>query len=57
MAKTLHVLNTIPALRERFYIASVGKQNLLKLLSPILILAGALIFNSFFAQKEKFRNY
>ena len=33
MAKTLHVFNTINRLRERYYIASAGKQSLLKLLS------------------------
>lgn len=33
MPKTLHVLNTISLLRERFYTASVGKQDLLRLLS------------------------
>jgi Fic family protein len=33
MAKTLHVLNTITVLRERFYTTSVGKQDLLRLLS------------------------
>ena len=33
MAKTLHALNTISFLRERFYAASVGKQDLLRLLS------------------------
>ena len=32
MVKTLHVFNTINRLRERYYIASVGKQSLLKLL-------------------------
>jgi len=33
MPKTLHVFNTISTLRERFYRASVGKQDLLRLLS------------------------
>jgi Fic family protein len=33
MAKILHVFNSINRLRERYYIASVGKQSLLKLLS------------------------
>ncbi|MGB5158459.1 Fic family protein [Desulfobacterium sp. N47] len=33
MAKTLHVYNSINRLRERYYIASVGKQALLQLLS------------------------
>ena len=33
MAKTLHVINKISFLRERFYSSSVGKQELLKLLS------------------------
>src|SRR3990167_6749864 len=33
MAKTLHIFNTINRLRERYYIASVGKQSLIKLLS------------------------
>jgi len=33
MPKVLHILNTIPSLRERFYAASVGKQDLLRLLS------------------------
>jgi Fic family protein len=33
MAKILHVFNSIHRLRERYYIASVGKQSLLKLLS------------------------
>ena len=33
MAKTLHVFNAINRLRERYYIASVGKQSLLTLLS------------------------
>ncbi|MEI8173516.1 MAG: Fic family protein [Deltaproteobacteria bacterium] len=33
MAKTLHVFTTINRLRERYYIASVGKQSLLTLLS------------------------
>jgi Fic family protein len=33
MAKILHVFNSINRLRERYYIASVGKQPLLKLLS------------------------
>lgn len=33
MPKTLHVLNTISLLRKRFYTASPGKQDLLKLLS------------------------
>lgn len=33
MPKTLHAFNTIPLLRERFYAASVGKQDLLRLLS------------------------
>ena len=32
MAKILHVFNSINRLRERYYIASVGKQSLLKLL-------------------------
>ncbi len=33
MPKTLHVLNTISLLRERFYTTSIGKQDLLRLLS------------------------
>ncbi|MFH1976458.1 MAG: Fic family protein [Pseudomonadota bacterium] len=33
MAKILHVFNSINHLRERYYLASVGKQSLLKLLS------------------------
>jgi len=33
MTKTLYVFNTINRLRERYYIASAGKQSLLKLLS------------------------
>ena len=33
MSKTLHVLNTISRLRERYYAASVGKESLIKLLS------------------------
>jgi Fic family protein len=33
MAKTLHVFTAINRLRERYYVASVGKQSLLKLLS------------------------
>src|SRR3989339_2115761 len=33
MPKTLHIFNTITQLRERFYTAAVGKQELLKLLS------------------------
>ena len=33
MPKTLHVFNTIPKLRERYYAAAIGKQNLLILLS------------------------
>lgn len=33
MAKILHVFNSINRLRERYYIASVGKQSLLQLLS------------------------
>jgi phage-related baseplate assembly protein len=33
MAKILHVFNSIQRLRERYYIASVDKQSLLKLLS------------------------
>jgi Fic family protein len=33
MAKILHVFNSINRLRERYYIASVGKQSLLELLS------------------------
>ena len=33
MAKILHIFNSINRLRERYYIASVGKQSLLKLLS------------------------
>ncbi|MBI5122377.1 Fic family protein [Candidatus Roizmanbacteria bacterium] len=33
MPKTLHAFNTISLLRERFYSASVGKQDLLRLLS------------------------
>ena len=33
MAKILHVFSSINRLRERYYIASVGKQSLLKLLS------------------------
>src|SRR3989304_8709695 len=33
MAKILHVFNSINRLRERYYIASVGKQSLLKLLA------------------------
>ena len=33
MAKILHIFNSINRLRERYYIATVGKQSLLKLLS------------------------
>ena len=33
MPKTLHIFNTISSLRERYYAAAVGKQELLKLLS------------------------
>src|SRR3990167_9665420 len=33
MPKTLHIFNTISQLRERFYVAVVGKQALLKLIS------------------------
>jgi Fic family protein len=33
MAKKIHVLKTIPSLRERYYSAAIGKQDLLKLLS------------------------
>lgn len=33
MSKTLHALNAIPHLRERYYTAAIGKQDLLKLLS------------------------
>ena len=33
MPKVLHVFNTINRLRERYYVASVGKQSLIKLLS------------------------
>ncbi len=33
MAKVLHIFNTINALRERYYAASIGKQSLIKLLS------------------------
>ncbi|RPH48491.1 MAG: Fic family protein [Desulfobacteraceae bacterium] len=44
MAKILHVFNLINRLRERYYIASVGKQSLLQLLSEAEV--AEQVFNS-----------